>query len=145
VKRELIAGDVVGREGDGLLQGAFPDFERLARQAVDQIDRDRVEAGRAGDLDALPRLLGSVPAAQELQGLRVEGLNPQGEKTDAEIPPGADALRIDVLGIGLEGNPDALLDRKVFADGFEDPSVVLRRESGGRAAAEVDRVDPLEG
>ena len=92
VKRELIAGDVVRLERDGLLQGALPDLERLARQAVDQIDRDRIEARRAGGLHAAPRLLGSMPAAQEFQGVRVERLDPEREEADAEIPPGSDAL-----------------------------------------------------
>jgi hypothetical protein len=67
-----------------------------------------------------------MPAAQELQGVRVERLNPQGEKADAEIPPGADALGIDVLRIRLEGGPGAVLDRKVFADGREDARDVVR-------------------
>ena len=72
VKRELIAGDVIRPERDGLLQGPLPDLERLARQTVDQIDRDRIEAGRAGGLHAPPRLLGGMPAAEELQRVRVE-------------------------------------------------------------------------
>src|SRR4051794_11096018 len=126
VKRELIAGDVVRPKRDGLLQGVLPDLERLPRQAVDQIDRDRIESRRAGGLHALASLLSSMPAAQKFQGVRVEGLNPQGEKADAEIPPGADALGMDVLGIGFEGDPGAVPDRKVFANGAEDAREIVR-------------------
>ena len=77
MKGELIAGDVIRPERDRLLQGLLPDLERLARQTIDQIDRDRIETGRAGDLYAPRRLLGSMPAAEELQGLRVKRLNPE--------------------------------------------------------------------
>jgi hypothetical protein len=86
-----------------------------------------------------------VPPAQKLQSLRVEGLNPEREEPDIEIAPGANALEIDVLRIRLEGNPGVFLDRKVFADGPKDARDVVRSQRRGGAAAEVDRVDPLEG
>src|SRR5689334_20198720 len=116
MKRELIAGDVVRREGDRLLQSTLPDLERLARQAIDQIDRNRIESRRAGGLHTAPGSLGIVPPSQEFQGVRVEGLNPERQETDVEIAPSPDALGIDVLRIGLEGDPGAILDRKIFAD-----------------------------
>src|ERR1700733_9912709 len=125
VERELIAGDGVRPKRDSLLQSPLPDFERLARQAVDQIDRNRIEAGRASGLDALPSLPCGMPASQEFEGVRVEGLNPQGETANAEIPPGANALRAEVLGIRLEGDPGAVLHRKVFPGGREDASDVV--------------------
>ena len=33
----MIAGEVVRLKRDGLLQGAFPDLERLIRKAIDEI------------------------------------------------------------------------------------------------------------
>jgi hypothetical protein len=86
-----------------------------------------------------------VPSAEKLQGVRVERLNSQGKKPDAELAPGADAFRMDVLWIGLEGNPGAVLDRKVFASSLENLSDVLRSERRGRAAAEIDRVNGIKG
>ncbi len=145
VKRELIAGDMVRMERDGLLKSLFPDLERLAGQAIDQIDRNRVEPRRAGGLHALARLRRRMPASQEFQSVRVEGLNPQGEKADVESPPGLYTLGVDILGIRLERDPCAVLDRKVFAGGSKDARDIVRRESGRSAAAEIDRVDPLGG
>jgi hypothetical protein len=144
VKGELIAGDVVRLERDRLLQGAPPDLERLTRQPIDQIDRDRIEASRTGDLYAPPRLLGSMPAAEEPQGVGVERLNPERKEADAEIAPCANALRVYIFRIGLEGDPGAVLNRKVSTGGCEDAGDILRRERRGGAAAEVDRVDGIK-
>ena len=83
MKRELITGDVVRLERDRVFQGAPPDLERLLRQSVDEIDRDRFETCFAGDLEAAPRLLRSMAAAEKPQGFRVERLNPSRPNTDA--------------------------------------------------------------
>src|SRR5262245_64694562 len=74
---QLIAGEMIRLQFYSLFQGAPPDRERLIRQAVDEIDRDRFEARRTCDLDAAPGLLRSMPPAEKLQGVRSEGLNPQ--------------------------------------------------------------------
>jgi hypothetical protein len=85
-----------------------------------------------------------MPAPEELQGVGVERLNPERKEADTESAPVPDALRVDVLRIGLEGNPGAVLDRKVSASCFKNPADVLRRERRGGAAAEVDRVDGIK-
>jgi hypothetical protein len=85
-----------------------------------------------------------MPAAEEPQRLGVERLNPQRKKTDAESLPGADARGIDVLGVGLERNPGAVLDRKVSASRRQDAREIVRRQRRRSAAAEVDRIDAVE-
>jgi hypothetical protein len=55
-----------------------------------------------------------VSTAEEAKGVRVERLNTQGKKADSEIPPGPNAFFGDILRVGLEKDPGALYDRKVF-------------------------------
>ncbi len=71
---------------DRLLQGAFPDLKRLIGKAIDEIDRNRLEPGRSGDLDAFPGLLRRVPAPQELQRLRIEGLDSKRQENGRRGP-----------------------------------------------------------
>lgn len=144
VEGELIAREVIRREGDGLRQSPPPDLERLVRQAVNQIDRDRFEARLPCDLDAASCLLRSMPPAEELQRVRIEGLDSERQEPDSEIPPGADALRGDVLGIGFEEDFGVLTDRKIFASSRKNPTEILRRQRGGRPAAKVNRIDRIK-
>ena len=125
------------REGHGLLHRVLPALARLIREAVDEIDRNRIKPCSAGDLDTATGLLRSMPASQELQSFGIERLNSQGKEADAETPPDPNAFRSNVLWVGFEEDAGFILNGKVFPCRGEDPGELLRRQSGRRAAAEV--------
>jgi hypothetical protein len=85
-----------------------------------------------------------VPATEEGEGFGVQRLDAQREGPDAEVPPGKDAFRSDVFGIGLQKDPGIFLEGQVDPGCFKDPAELLRRKGRRGAASEVDRVHAPE-
>ena len=135
---QLIGGDVVGIEGERLLQGCRPRARRLVRQGIDQVEgqlREQAprQPGGAG------RLLRPVIAAQQLQGPVLQALHPERQAGDSSVGEGGEVLRLRIRGIGLETDLDRLRRRPETAAKGDQPGHVRRVHQGRRAPAEEDR------
>jgi len=142
---EVVGGEVVGLEGEGLGEGVFPVNEGLAGDGEDEVEIDLEGAGFAEKVDGLDGLHGGVFAAEDFELRAEKGLDAEGDAGDAEV-------LVEVGGAGGEGGGvcfegDFLDGGEVegFAEAGEETLEVGGGEHGGGAAAEVDCFEGREG
>ena len=85
LESQLVARQVLGLETKRRFQGCLPKLERLARNPVDEIDPEVVEAGLSCSFDRHFGPTAVVTAAQESQYTIIEGLHPDAHPVDAHI------------------------------------------------------------
>jgi hypothetical protein len=74
-----VGADVIGLEGDGLIEAGPPVVHRLPRRAVDQVDADLLETGLASPLHGLRDAGGVVRALEGRQHVRHRRLHPEAD------------------------------------------------------------------
>ena len=99
---EQVAGEVLRGEGGGGFELAAPAIRPLPGQAVDQVDRDGLDAGGHRRLDRRACLGGGVPPAEQGEAVAVEGLHPEAQEADTDAAPCVEPLRSDVLRVRFE-------------------------------------------
>ena len=80
---QLVRGEVLGLEREGLGEVAFEVGGALARDAVDEIERDVVESGITKNVDGAPDVVGSGNALEHVEQVRVEALRAERHAIDA--------------------------------------------------------------
>ena len=82
--RELVAGDVLRIQGDGLVDGIGPDLVREVADAEDEVEADVVGPGFPGDADGFLRPGGVVPAVHPFEHPVIEGLDADADPVHTE-------------------------------------------------------------
>ena len=82
---EAVDADVVGCERQCFVDVGLEHRERLARQAVDEVEAEVLEANSTGVADGGARLFGGVDATDAVQEGIVEGLDAEGNSVDAVV------------------------------------------------------------
>ena len=68
----------------------------------DRVDVDVLHAGRPGSVVCPQGLIDVMHASEQLESCRFEGLEPDGESSDAEIQKCAGLVEIQALGVAFE-------------------------------------------
>jgi hypothetical protein len=100
---QLVAGEVLRLEGDGVCEVRLEIGGALARNAVDEIERDVVETGITKSVHCPPDVVRTGNAFQRLQEVRPERLRADGDTGDAVPPEEFRQLGRDGLRVGLDG------------------------------------------
>ena len=101
-KLQAVDADVVGGERERFVDVRLEHGERLARQAVHEIEVDVREASRAGETDGLPRLFRRVDAADASEEVVVERLDAEGETGDGVGFQERQLFFIDRAGVAFD-------------------------------------------
>lgn len=135
---EVVGGEVIGLEGEGLGEGVFPIEEGLAGDGEDEVEIDLERGCFAKEVDGGDGLHGGVLAAEGFEVWSKEGLHAEGDAGDAEVLVELGGAGGESGGVGFEG--DFLNGGEVedLAEAGEETSKVSGRKHGGGAAAEVD-------
>ena len=138
---QAVAGEVLGRQGDGGLQVPLPTLQGLVGQAVDEVQGEVIELGLPGGVHRLADLVhGMDPADLPELGV-VRRLHTERDPVEprlAESPQGPPVP--GGVGVGLQGDLGVLRHMVALVDAFQNLPQPLLPQEGGRAAAEVDRV-----
>ena len=112
---------------------------RKARQAVDKVDGDVVEAGGDGVLDGVEGLAGRVAPVEEPQHAVVEALHADAQAVE-EVQAGktAQIVRRQVLGVGLDGGLLHVRHVEPPPQALHDAGQLGQRQQRRGAAAEVN-------
>ena len=138
--RELVAGDVLRIQGQGLVDGLFPDGVREIAQAEDEVDADVVESRFPEQAEGFPGACGVVPAVHPLQEVVVEGLHAHADAVHAQLPEAfqvGEALLDDVVRVDFHGEFLVGAAVAAFFQGDQDAGKVCERKHRGCSAAEV--------
>jgi len=138
---ELVAGEMVGREGRHLFELLPPRCHGLAGAGVDEVDGDRVDTGVTRPYHRSAGLRRGVATTEKPQRLVVERLDPQTQHADTQGDPGFQSLRRDVFRIRLQVDAHVRVDGESRPHRGEDLGDLVRRMERRRTATEVDRVD----
>ena len=141
---EIVGGEVVGLEGEGLGQGIFPIEEGLAGDREDKVDIDFEVGGFAKEVDGGDGLHGSVFAAEGFEVFFEEGLDSQGDAGDAEVLVKLGGAGGEGGGVGFERDFGDGGEVEGLAEAGEEPGEVGRREHRGSAAAEINGLERRE-
>ena len=137
---ERIAGNVLGPQIQGGVQG-FPHVLRgLARQAQHQIQVQVVDPRRPGEGSRLAHARQVVNAAQGPQQFRLGGLHAHGQAVAAALPQRPGKLRRQRARIALHRPFGVGRDGKALPQRPGDAPIQRRRQQRGRAPAEKHRV-----
>ena len=82
---EIVGGEVVGLESEGLSEGVFPVEERLTRDRENEVDIDLEVGGFAQEVNGGDGLHRGVFAAEGFEVLAEEGLDAERDAGDAEV------------------------------------------------------------
>ncbi|MNF71640.1 hypothetical protein D3C84_535960 [compost metagenome] len=98
-----VGGDPVGAQCDDLVQGDTEAVHRLQRQAIDQVDADRLEVRLARGSDQPIDLLFALLAIDRRLYRRIEILHAEAQAIETQPTqrvhlPGADGARVDLNG-----------------------------------------------
>ena len=161
---QLVGGNVLGTERDGLPQGLRPNCIGELREAENQVEADVVEAGFAQRGKGAAGARGIMPPVHPPQDSVVPGLHPHADAVDAQRPQAAgvpDAPGHDVIGVnfhreffenrflrfarndreGFARNDRRIISSAGGSNGIDDGCELVEGEEGGGAAAEVEGVD----
>ena len=124
---EIVGGEVIGLESEGLGEGVFPVEERLGGDGEDEVDVDLEIGGVTEEVDGVDGLHGRVLAAEGFEVFAEEGLDTEGDAGDAEF-------LIELCGAGGEGGGVGLEGDFVCGGEVEDGAEAIEEasEMGGR-------------
>ena len=91
-------------ETQGLLQGLEPGVEALPRQPVHQVQPQVGKTRRPDEIDGRLRLPGRMSPPQKPQFRLIEGLDPQAQAVNAQVPEERQLVRGEVVGVGFDGD-----------------------------------------
>ena len=136
---EVVGGDVVRFQGNGVAQGIFPIGERLPGDGEHEVDVDGVDSGLAEGMDGFGGLFGGVLATECLENVGGERLDTERNAGDAEGFEQSGFFQIKGGGVGFEGDFLNFGEIEMFTKGMKQVSQVFGGEHGRCAAAEVER------
>src|SRR6202008_2097124 len=137
LRLELVAGEVLRLELERVVEVGLEVGGGLARNPVDEIERDVVESGITEMMHAPPDVVRTGNTLEHLEERRPERLGADRDARDAGVTQRAGELRRHGLGIRLDGD---LLGRR---ERFEQALEIRQRGEGRRAAPEEDRLERL--
>ena len=138
LRLELVAGEVLRLERDRLGEVALEVGRALARNAVDEVERDVVEAGLPQCRHRGAHVLGARTPLERLEQVRLEALGAERDTVDAVLAEQRGQAGRDGLGVGLDGR---------LRGSWQAGEETRQRGGlgdGGSAPAEEDRVDVPE-
>ncbi len=141
--RQVVGGDVLCVEADGLLQVVFPSAVRFARQAIDKIDADVSETGFPAMRYGSYGLPGIVPAIQQFQRGIVKSLYAYADAVERKAVQHGRILFRQVVRIGFERYLVGGFQSVDGFDGFEYLPEILFGQLRGSAASKVDGLHRL--
>ena len=141
LQRELVAGQVLRLQGDGLFEIGLGLLQVLSRQCEHQVDIDIVETGLACRFEGTQSLLPVVDTAQRFEMPVVEALYADGQAIDAGLAVSAEMGFVGAVGVGFQRDLAGRMDRQTGAQAAEQPVNGFGRKQRWRAAAEKDAVD----
>ena len=104
LRLELVGGEMVGTERHGLLEVVVQLGGRLPGNAVDEIQRDVVEARLAVDGERAADIVGSRTPFERLEQVGLEGLSAQRDAGDPVLAEHRRQLGRDGLRVRLDGD-----------------------------------------
>ena len=137
---ELVAGDVLRPEGDGLVDGVCPDGVIQVRDAEDEVQADVLGPGFPREAEGFLRPRGVVPAVHPLQHPVVEGLDADAQPVHAQ---GEEAFHIalslldDVLRVHFHRELAVGAAVPDLVQGDEDAGQDGKRQHRRGAATEI--------
>src|SRR4051794_4673003 len=137
LRLELVAGEMLRLEREGVSEVRFEVGGALARDPVDEIERDVVKSGITKMMHGAPDVVRTGNALQRLEETRLEGLRPERDARHARAPERSCELFRDGLGVRLDRH---LLRRR---QGVEQPHELGKRGERRRSSAEEDRLEVL--
>ena len=137
-EREGIDGDPVRPKLDHLLERAPESGDGLQRQAVDQVDVDRAEPGRAGADEHVLRLLERLHAMDRLLDVGREILDPRRQAVEPESAQRLEVRRVGRAGIDLDADLRVAREREPLGDRGHEARELERGVVRRRAAAPVE-------
>ena len=100
---QLVRGEMLRREADRLGEVAFEVGGALARDAVDEVERDVVESGITENVDGASDVVRSGNALEHAEQPRLERLRAERDAVDAVAAQEQRELGRDRLGVRLDG------------------------------------------
>ena len=138
VQLQRVQREVVRLELQRSFERFRPAGERLARGVVQQVDVDRLDAGRPGRMHRLGHVPGCVPPTERRQLLRDQALGPERDPGHAGQALGDRIAPFIRSGVGLEAHLGVWDQTEPLADPIEDLGEGAGRQERGRPATEVD-------
>ena len=136
---ERVRRHMVGSGSDGGRQRAPPVGVGLPRRAVDQVQADVLEPGRAGPRGAAGRTPRLVHAIEHRQHARHRALHPERNPGYALGPQFAEAGLVNAFRVGLRRHLGAGGQAELGVDGPQDVAEGGRGHQGRRPAAKEHR------
>ena len=125
---ELVARNVLGSAGDGLLYIDSRMSDVLVREAEHQIEIDIVEAGLLGGGNRRQRLGAGMDAPQGVQMSVVKSLYTDRQAVDTGTPVVTEFSGVGAAGVRLQGHFQIRYTRDVSLDLIEQPRNGRRRQ-----------------
>ena len=136
--RQLVEGEMLGAERQGLVQACRPARFVVAGKRVDQIEADSVHCRLRG-IKGSQSFGRRVGAAQEGERFIVEALQAETDPIDPGAGKIGETGGLGAVGIGFQGDFDVGGCPPMIARGGDDRLHCLRRHQRGRAPTEEDR------
>ena len=135
---EVVAGDVIGLEGEGLGEVVGPGFFRLVGNGEHEVEVAGGDFRFAEECEGFGGSLGGVVAAESGEFLGLEGLDAERDAGDTEFAEELGLREVEGGGVGFE--IDFFEGREVenVVQAGEEVGEVFFGEEGGGASAEVD-------
>ena len=135
---EVVAGDVVGLEGEGLGEVVGPRFFRLVGDGEHEVEVAGGDFCFAKEGEGFGGGLGGVVAAEGGELVGLEGLDAEGDAGDSEFAEELGFGEVEGGGVGFEVDFFEGGEVEDFAEAGEEVGEVFFGKEGGGAAAEVD-------
>ncbi len=117
---QAVEAEMIGGQVEGSAQAVLPGSQRLIREAVNQVEADVVEAGRASHRNGAIHSLKVMFPLEKGQFCLVGALHTKAEPVDADSAQGLQVGVVDGSGVGFERDFRAGEDLKAAANAFED-------------------------
>ena len=137
LRLELVTGEMLRPERDRRGEVGLEVGDGLAGNAVDEVEREVVEAGVAQVRERAANVVRLRAALERVQQMRLERLRTERDSRDARCAKRARELGRDRLGIRLDRHLLRVRQR------LDQPDELGKRRERRRAAAEEDRLDRI--
>ena len=131
-------------QGERLTQLGAPDFERLARACIDQVE-GKARENRPGRFQGRDRLRGRMLPTEHMQRRRIEALHADRDAIYPGIAKRREPTGFDAGRVGLEGDLDVVGWLEQVPRVVDQHGDRVRLHQAGGAAAEEDRGQPASG